>query len=175
MCDSTNGNAAWPVPCRFRKFPEKSEGVWCSILATPEFPPESDSWSEAKSDQNQRKPANCQGVFRYTRKIPGCFAGDVEGNKETKRDRVREETDGYSLTQHSTPPIRPPLAENNSFNHRRISPTCTNERFTDLDRTDKSSSGAYSSILTNPSGPALFMTNHTRKRQTDSPLSIHQP
>ena len=71
---------------RFRKFPGKTEGVWCSILETREFPsgfPESESWSGAKSEAKLRKSTKypgCPGgrsvVSRYTRvlrKIPGIL------------------------------------------------------------------------------------------------------
>ena len=75
------GKQRVPSTLRFRKFPGKTEGVWCSILEhllkLAVFP-ESESWSGAKSDAKLRKSARYPGgrrIFsRYTRGFPGIPA-----------------------------------------------------------------------------------------------------
>ena len=69
--------ALWSL--RFRKFPGKTEGVWCSILELASFP-ESESCSGAKSEAKLRKSTKYPGgrrvSSRYTRvlrKIPGIL------------------------------------------------------------------------------------------------------
>ena len=68
------GKQRVPSTLRFRKFPGKTEGVWCSIRSFPE----SESWSGAKSEAKLRKSARYPGgrrVFsRYTRGFPGIPA-----------------------------------------------------------------------------------------------------
>ena len=58
----------------------KTEGVWCSILETREFPCESESWPGAKSEAKLRKSTKYPGgrrvISRYTRvlrEIPGIL------------------------------------------------------------------------------------------------------
>ena len=52
----------------------KTEGVWCSILETREFPCESESWSGAKSGAKLRKSARYPGIFQVYRGFPGIPA-----------------------------------------------------------------------------------------------------
>ena len=73
------GKQRVPSTLRFRKFPGKTEGVWCSILFLSSFP-ESESWSGAKSEAKLRKstkyPGGRRANSRYTRvlrKIPGIL------------------------------------------------------------------------------------------------------
>ena len=66
---------------RFRKFPGKTEGVWCSpFWKLAVFPEPSESWSGAKSEAKLRKSTKYPGgrrvnsrYARVLRKIPGIL------------------------------------------------------------------------------------------------------